>query len=160
MICNFKILVILKILSWGACHPADPSHFLKISFCCLDIEKFDIFFYSGGGICGISMGCLDDGRFTVELENGMKIDCSEVGLEEQGKDGSAIEDAVKVLLLGLGEDINREGIRRTPLRVAKALREGTRGKNNCFFLFLIYTAGTLLLHSYSSFSQIITGVNV
>ncbi|XP_012568976.1 GTP cyclohydrolase 1 [Cicer arietinum] len=73
------------------------------------------------------MGCLDDGRFTVELENGMKIDCSEVGLEEQGKDGSAIEDAVKVLLLGLGEDINREGIRRTPLRVAKALREGTRG---------------------------------
>jgi len=72
------------------------------------------------------MGCLDDGRFNVELENG----------KNNGKDGSAIEDAVKVLLMGLGEDINREGIRKTPLRVAKALREGTRGKRIFFILFL------------------------
>ncbi|CAJ1949555.1 unnamed protein product [Sphenostylis stenocarpa] len=28
--------------------------------------------------------------------------------------------------MGLGEDVNREGIRKTPLRVAKALSEGTR----------------------------------
>ena len=35
--------------------------------------------------------------------------------------------AMNVLLLGLGEDINREGLRKTPLRVAKALLEGTRG---------------------------------
>ncbi|CAI8584019.1 unnamed protein product [Vicia faba] len=68
------------------------------------------------------MGCLDGGRFILELENGINNGCSEIG-----KDASAIEDAVKVLLLGLGEDINREGIRKTPLRVAKALREGTRG---------------------------------
>ena len=39
-----------------------------------------------------------------------------------------VEDAVKVLLEGLGEDVNREGLRKTPLRVAKALREGTRGE--------------------------------
>ncbi|RVW67193.1 GTP cyclohydrolase 1 [Vitis vinifera] len=38
-----------------------------------------------------------------------------------------IEEAVKVLLQGLGEDINREGLSKTPARVAKALREGTRG---------------------------------
>ncbi|CAK9164609.1 unnamed protein product [Ilex paraguariensis] len=38
-----------------------------------------------------------------------------------------IKDAVKILLQGLGEDINREGLLKTPLRVAKALREGTRG---------------------------------
>lgn len=88
------------------------------------------------------MGCLDDGRFIVELENGLSNGCSEVG-----KDASAIEDAVKVLLLGLGEDINREGIRKTPLRVAKALREGTRGENMFFFShsLKIYM---LLNHSY------------
>ena len=78
------------------------------------------------GICGVSMGCLDDGRFGAELENGVSIGCGEVGFEEEGN-GASIEDAVKVLLLGLGEDINREGLRKTPLRVAKALREGTRG---------------------------------
>ncbi|CAN6447224.1 unnamed protein product [Victoria cruziana] len=47
-------------------------------------------------------------------------------LEEDG--GIAvIMDAVKVLLQGLGEDVNREGLKKTPLRVAKALCEGTRG---------------------------------
>ncbi|ESW12671.1 hypothetical protein PHAVU_008G132600 [Phaseolus vulgaris] len=70
------------------------------------------------------MGCLDDGRFAVVIENGVNNDCGEVGL---GNDGGAIEEAVKVLLEGLGEDVNREGLRKTPLRVAKALSEGTRG---------------------------------
>lgn len=41
--------------------------------------------------------------------------------------GDAIEDAVKVLLHGLGEDSTREGLRKTPSRVAEAFREGTRG---------------------------------
>ncbi|CAM8982940.1 unnamed protein product [Rhodiola kirilowii] len=39
----------------------------------------------------------------------------------------AIEDAVELLLESLGEDVNREGLWKTPFRVAKALREGTRG---------------------------------
>ncbi|KAK7256107.1 hypothetical protein RIF29_29541 [Crotalaria pallida] len=70
------------------------------------------------------MGCFDDGSFNVELENGVSsISCE----EEEGNNRAVIEDAVKVLLEGLKEDINREGIRKTPFRVAKALREGTRG---------------------------------
>ena len=51
----------------------------------------------------------------------------------------AIEDAVRVLLRGLGEDINREGLKKTPFCVAKSLHEGTKGaffnlhfvKSNC-----------------------------
>ncbi|CAM0902225.1 unnamed protein product [Alopecurus aequalis] len=41
--------------------------------------------------------------------------------------GDAMEAAVRALLLGLGEDARREGLRRTPKRVAKAFRDGTRG---------------------------------
>ncbi|KAJ9543734.1 hypothetical protein OSB04_023441 [Centaurea solstitialis] len=70
------------------------------------------------------MGALDEGHYNVVIENGVKLG----GLGEEAKESIiAIEDAVKVLLEGLGEDINREGLRKTPLRVAKALREGTRG---------------------------------
>ncbi|KAL2336786.1 hypothetical protein Fmac_011232 [Flemingia macrophylla] len=71
------------------------------------------------------MGCLDDGHFAVEIENGVSIGHDGVLLGNEG--GGVIEDAVKILLDGLGEDVNREGLRKTPLRVAKALREGTRG---------------------------------
>lgn len=72
------------------------------------------------------MGALDEEHLDVELENGVKLGCIELGFEEE-PETVAIKDAVKVLLHGLGEDINREGLRKTPLRVAKALREGTRG---------------------------------
>ncbi|GFZ13333.1 GTP cyclohydrolase I [Actinidia rufa] len=73
------------------------------------------------------MGALNEGRFNVELENGVTLGgCVELGLERE-PETFAIEDAVKVLLQGLGEDINREGLRKTPLRVVNALREGTRG---------------------------------
>lgn len=41
--------------------------------------------------------------------------------------GDAMETAVRALLLGLGEDDRREGLRRTPKRVAKAFRDGTGG---------------------------------
>ncbi|KAJ4966254.1 hypothetical protein NE237_018103 [Protea cynaroides] len=61
---------------------------------------------------------MDGGRFVSELENLLKNE-SEITKE--------IEDAVKVLLQGLGEDSNREGLMKTPLRVAKALRHGTGG---------------------------------
>ena len=36
--------------------------------------------------------------------------------------------AVMVLLQGLGEDVSRDGLLRTPLRMAKALRFATKGK--------------------------------
>lgn len=72
----------------------------------------------------LSMGALDEGHYNVVLENGVKL--GGCGFEQE-PETVAIEDAVKVLLQGLGEDINREGLRKTPLRVAKALREGTRG---------------------------------
>ncbi|CAI9288328.1 unnamed protein product [Lactuca saligna] len=70
------------------------------------------------------MGALDEGHYNAVLENGVKL--GGCGFEQE-PETVAIEDAVKVLLQGLGEDINREGLRKTPLRVAKALREGTRG---------------------------------
>ena len=79
------------------------------------------------GIWRLSMGCLDEGHLDIELENEVSIGFAELGLEEE-TNAAAIEDAVKVLLLGLGEDINRDGLRKTPLRVAKALREGTKGE--------------------------------
>ncbi|KAL1834914.1 hypothetical protein ACET3Z_004565 [Daucus carota] len=73
------------------------------------------------------MGALVDGHFDEELENGLVLGVScEPGIENE-PETKVIQDAVKVLLLGLGEDINREGLRKTPFRVAKALREGTRG---------------------------------
>ncbi|XP_031480869.1 GTP cyclohydrolase 1 [Nymphaea colorata] len=81
------------------------------------------------------MGALDEGCFEVDVGNDVKLgimsvcedlDDGEEVLEEDG--GIAvIEDAVKVLLQGLGEDVNREGLKKTPLRVAKALCDGTRG---------------------------------
>ncbi|XP_047967841.1 GTP cyclohydrolase 1-like [Salvia hispanica] len=52
--------------------------------------------------------------------------CVELGFEEE-PEILAIEEAVRVLLQGVCDDSNREGVRKTPLRVAKALREGTRG---------------------------------
>ncbi|XP_050205427.1 GTP cyclohydrolase 1 [Mercurialis annua] len=72
------------------------------------------------------MGALDEGHFNVELENGMKIDCLELEFEHQ-TETLAIENAVSVLLQGLGENIHREGLKKTPLRVAKALLYGTKG---------------------------------
>jgi hypothetical protein len=86
-----------------------------------------------GGICSLSMSALDEGHFNAELENGVKLNCLGLGIQDQ-PETVAIEDAVKVLLQGLGEDINREGLKKTPLRVAKALREGTKG---CFPLQIL-----------------------
>ncbi|RRT73835.1 hypothetical protein B296_00023687 [Ensete ventricosum] len=80
------------------------------------------------------MGALDAGCFEDELENGVGLeeDVAEIGWESGMTDSESelartIEDAVRVLLQGLGEDPEREGLRRTPHRVAKAFREGTRG---------------------------------
>ncbi|KAJ4956520.1 hypothetical protein NE237_013303 [Protea cynaroides] len=73
------------------------------------------------------MGALDEGHFAGELENGVKLGSSELDLKDESETTLEIEDAVKILLQGLEEDSNREGLKKTPLRVAKALREGTRG---------------------------------
>ncbi|KAI5422680.1 GTP cyclohydrolase 1, variant 2 [Lathyrus oleraceus] len=61
-----------------------------------------------------------------EMHANLVTRSDEVSIEKECN-RSAIEFAVKDLLLGLGEDINREGIRKTPFRVAKAFSEGTRG---------------------------------
>ncbi|KAH6765496.1 GTP cyclohydrolase I [Perilla frutescens var. hirtella] len=70
------------------------------------------------------MGVLDECHYHVEVENGVNV--VELG-RERNPETVAIEDAMRVLLQGLGEDINREGLLKTPLRVAEALRDGTRG---------------------------------
>ncbi|KAL5992109.1 hypothetical protein ACLOJK_013023 [Asimina triloba] len=72
------------------------------------------------------MGALHDARLDEELENGIKLGLLELGSDTE-TETAAIEDAVKVLLEGLGEDPTREGLRKTPLRVAKSLLEGTKG---------------------------------
>ncbi|MBI3695786.1 MAG: GTP cyclohydrolase I FolE [Acidobacteria bacterium] len=47
---------------------------------------------------------------------------------ETGEEGlAAMQDAVRILLEQLGEDPNRAGLQRTPLRVARALRFLTSG---------------------------------
>ncbi len=43
------------------------------------------------------------------------------------KPGSAIPDLVRKMIVELGEDPNRDGLRRTPERVAQAFQELTRG---------------------------------
>ncbi|RDY10592.1 GTP cyclohydrolase 1, partial [Mucuna pruriens] len=60
-------------------------------------------------------------------QSGVSMCCDEECFEKEST-AASIKEAVKVLLMGLGEDINREGIIKTPLRVAKALCEGTRGE--------------------------------
>lgn len=46
-----------------------------------------------------------------------------------------VEEVVRVLLTGLGEDVGREGIRKTPLRVTKALHEGTRSIEHGYVVY-------------------------
>ena len=82
-------------------------------------------------LCCFWMGHLGQNGLISELENGVTLCCDEECCEKETVTTS-IQYAVKVLLMGLGEDINREGIRKTPLRVAKALSEGTRGHYSFF----------------------------
>ncbi|XP_020673569.1 GTP cyclohydrolase 1 [Dendrobium catenatum] len=67
------------------------------------------------------MGALEEGRFDPEVSD------NTVGEGAGGPAMGTMENAVRVLLMGLGEDSEREGLRKTPIRVAKAFREGTRG---------------------------------
>ncbi|KAI3849276.1 hypothetical protein MKX03_001675 [Papaver bracteatum] len=75
------------------------------------------------------MGTVDamsfHGEYLKEIE--VNIIDRKVVEEEEPENIRAIKASVKVLLEGLGEDYNREGLIKTPLRVAKALLDGTRG---------------------------------
>ncbi|ONK73760.1 uncharacterized protein A4U43_C04F34990 [Asparagus officinalis] len=78
------------------------------------------------------MGALEDIRFVEEMALELSADCGSdsgagSGSEPEPESNKEIEEAVKVLLQGLGEDHEREGIKRTPFRVAKAFRDGTKG---------------------------------
>ncbi|KAL5704244.1 GTP cyclohydrolase I [Ranunculus cassubicifolius] len=77
------------------------------------------------------MGTLNDEEFFTESETngggGGFIKGLNLKEAEEAAIISDIQDSVKILLQGLGEDSNREGLVKTPLRVAKALREATRG---------------------------------
>eukprot|EP00252_Welwitschia_mirabilis_P027544 TRINITY_DN9476_c0_g1_i1.p1 TRINITY_DN9476_c0_g1~~TRINITY_DN9476_c0_g1_i1.p1 ORF type:complete len:551 (-),score=86.21 TRINITY_DN9476_c0_g1_i1:388-2040(-) len=61
-----------------------------------------------------SAACVEDDE--SDAENQMEERKSEV-----------IMDSVRTLLHALGEDVSRDGLKRTPLRVAKALNDATRG---------------------------------
>ncbi|KAL5215271.1 hypothetical protein ABZP36_004423 [Zizania latifolia] len=89
---------------------------------------------------GTAMGALEEAHLATAAAAAAvaACDCHEEDEEEEhdivevgGGDGEApadaMETAVRELLLGLGEDAGREGLRRTPKRVSKAFRDGTRG---------------------------------
>lgn len=76
------------------------------------------------------MGALEEAHLAAVAACGCDDDEEEDLLVELGgveAPGDAMEPAVRALLAGLGEDDRREGLRRTPKRVAKAFRDGTRG---------------------------------
>ncbi|KAJ4778966.1 GTP cyclohydrolase 1 [Rhynchospora pubera] len=75
------------------------------------------------------MGALEQGHYMDELEeNDVELD-SDSEPEPELESDKEVKEAVRVLLEGIGEDCEREGLKRTPHRVAKAFREGTRGYN-------------------------------
>lgn len=80
------------------------------------------------------MGALEERHYDEELENGVKL----IGFEHD-PECIAIQEAVKLLLKGLSEDFNREGLKKTPLRVAKALLYATKGENFICFLLIFVT---------------------
>jgi len=57
----------------------------------------------------------------------MKIDEARTLREEETASGDTLEDAVRSILRGVGEDSSREGLVRTPRRVAESLRYLTHG---------------------------------
>lgn len=65
-------------------------------------------------------------------ENDVELE-SEPEPEPEFESDKEVRDAVRILLEGIGEDCEREGLKRTPHRVAKAFREGTKGTSLAFF---------------------------
>lgn len=75
------------------------------------------------------------GEWAVE-ENGENEDSSDTStIASADGEKSSLADmmaAVKVLLEGLGEDVTRDGLLKTPLRVAQAFQGATRGTYSLF----------------------------
>nr|CAB3486053.1 unnamed protein product [Digitaria exilis] len=79
------------------------------------------------------MGALEEAHLAAAVAAACACEEEEDDLELLGGEAEpaaaeddAMEPAVRALLVGLGEDERREGLRRTPKRVAKAFRDGTR----------------------------------
>jgi GTP cyclohydrolase I len=53
------------------------------------------------------------------------------GKIDGGKNLGALEEVYRNLLEAIGEDVNREGLRRTPIRAARALEFLTQGYRQC-----------------------------
>lgn len=81
-------------------------------------------------LCAESNGCP---RGSVEGEGEEAVagsgfsSASSTDLEELLEDGADMVEAVQVLLQGLGEDVHRVGLIKTPLRVARSLAFATKG---------------------------------
>jgi hypothetical protein len=88
-----------------------------------------LFFFSGVQV----------GEWVVE-ENGESEDSSDTStIASADGEQSSLADmmaAVKVLLEGLGEDVTRDGLLKTPLRVAQAFQGATGGTYSLFPLLL------------------------
>lgn len=83
---------------------------------------------------------------------------------------SASAEAVKTLLVGIGEDLEREGIKNTPMRFAKALKYFTKGYrmtlegNGCscrfFFNFVAEVINNAIFQSDSDEMVIMRNIDV
>ena len=63
-------------------------------------------------------------------------------------DKSKIEEAVKLLLEGIGEDVDREGLRETPVRIARMYEEIFGGMDEAFTVILIFPVGINKFHYF------------
>ncbi|KAG6503877.1 hypothetical protein ZIOFF_036201 [Zingiber officinale] len=70
-------------------------------------------------------------------------------LASEAERALSIEEAVKALLQRLGEDHEREGLRRMPHRVAEAFRGGTRDKECSASLCLVKKSSELVLFGFT-----------
>jgi GTP cyclohydrolase I len=93
------------------------------------------------------MGALEEGHYIDELEENDVQLVSESESEPGFESDKELQEAVRVLLEGIGEDCGREGLKRTPHRVAKAFREGTKGTFSCFVCFTMWER--IYVFSYS-----------
>src|SRR5258708_33063228 len=66
-------------------------------------------------------------RAADKIEKIEKAEKSAATVPAKGNDRAPLEDAVRVILSHIGEDPNREGLRSTPTRVAKAYEFLTSG---------------------------------